>query len=274
VLKNKKKKTGITKELVFQLDFLSPMKDTDETIAKIKKFQNFLIDMATGKDFDYNKYEEERIAFLSDSSYKSEVPDWIIDNRYGSQFWQFIGSKSGTYEGRRVFLRTAFDDLITYVEEGQSQAVSISLNSIVNKIPASKEIAGLWRKVHQRKADDPDGTITAARSLLETSMKCILEERGIQFGVGEDLRDLYKKVGKALNLSPDGHNEQVFKQILTGMTSIVQGFSSLRNAYGDAHGKSAGSVSPKPRHAELAINLAGTMSTFLIQTHLDNPIDK
>ena len=250
------------------------MKDPADAITKINKFKDVCVNMATGKVFDYELYENERNEFLAESSYKAVVPDWIVDNRFGSQFWKYMQKQSPTYEGRRTYLRTAFDEMVDYVKDGKAHAVSVSLNEIVSRIPASKEINGLWSKVHDRKNDDPEGTITAARTLLETTLKCILEERGIQFGPAEDSRDLYKKVGAALNLSPAGHNEQIFKQILTGITSIIQGFSSLRNAYGDAHGKSGNYVAPDPRHAELAINLAGTMSAFLIQTHLAHPIEK
>lgn len=100
-------------------------------------------------------------------------------------------------------------------------------------------------------------------------MKYILDERDVEYSNNEDLHDLYRKVGRTPNLSPDGHDEQVFKKILTGVTLIVQGVASLRNYYGDAHGKGRASVAPQARHTELVVNLAGTMCTFLIQTHLN-----
>jgi len=39
---------------------------------------------------------------------------------------------------------------------------------------------------------------------------------------------------------------------------------SLRNKVGDAHGKGLRCVKPHERHAKLAVNLAGTLSSFLI----------
>ncbi|MEQ1076281.1 abortive infection family protein [Acinetobacter johnsonii] len=73
-------------------------------------------------------------------------------------------------------------------------------------------------------------------------------------------------VGKALNLSPSQHTEQTFKQILGGCSSIVEGLGALRNKVGDAHGQGKVNFRPAPRHAELAVNLAGTMSVFLFST--------
>ncbi|WP_420196198.1 abortive infection family protein [Idiomarina xiamenensis] len=72
---------------------------------------------------------------------------------------------------------------------------------------------------------------------------------------------------KELNLSPDQHNEQIFKQILGGCSGIVNGLGTLRNKLGDAHGKGKLPVKPQARHAELAVNLAGSMTLFLISTH-------
>jgi hypothetical protein len=69
-----------------------------------------------------------------------------------------------------------------------------------------------------------------------------------------------------LNLSPSQHTEQLFKQILGGCQTVVEGVGALRNRHSDAHGKSASRKKPAPRHAELAVNLSGTMATFLLQT--------
>lgn len=43
----------------------------------------------------------------------------------------------------------------------------------------------------------------------------------------------------------------------------------MRNALGDAHGKGQASATPQIRHAELAVNLAGAMAVFLVQSWED-----
>lgn len=75
-----------------------------------------------------------------------------------------------------------------------------------------------------------------------------------------------------LNLSPDQHSEKIFKQILGGCSGIVNGLGMLRNKHGDAHGYGPTANKPKPRHAELAVNLAGSMAIFLIQIYEANKI--
>ena len=48
--------------------------------------------------------------------------------------------------------------------------------------------------------------------------------------------------------------------------TVVHGFASLRNKLGDAHGKGKNPVKAAPRHAQLAVNLAGATAAFLLAT--------
>jgi hypothetical protein len=54
------------------------------------------------------------------------------------------------------------------------------------------------------------------------------------------------------------------KQVLSGLTSIVQGLSSLRNSGSDAH---ATRYRPGEHHARVAINSAMTMTDFVLSTY-------
>jgi len=47
---------------------------------------------------------------------------------------------------------------------------------------------------------------------------------------------------------------------------LIEGIGNLRNIFGDAHGKSIDSENPDACHAELAVNIAGALSTFMIST--------
>jgi hypothetical protein len=77
---------------------------------------------------------------------------------------------------------------------------------------------------------------------------------------------LYHMVCVQMNLAPSQHTEQIFKQILGGCTAVVEGLGAIRSRLGDAHGKGKAGVKAAPRHAELGVNLAGTMTTFLMAT--------
>jgi hypothetical protein len=123
-----------------------------------------------------------------------------------------------------------------------------------------------WTQALDRRDTDPAGAITLARTLLEDVCKWIIVEAGETFEEKDDLPVLYRQLAKILNLAPDGHTEPVFKQILGSCQSVVESLGSLRNKISDAHSPGPKRVKPAARHAQLAVNLSGTMATFLVST--------
>lgn len=123
-----------------------------------------------------------------------------------------------------------------------------------------------WVDAMGRRASDPRGAITLARTLLEDVCKWILTEAGGDFKDADDLPVLYRRLAKVLKLAPDDHTEQAFKQLLGSCQQIVELLGALRNKLSDAHSSGPKRARPLPRHAELAVNLSGTMATFLVST--------
>ncbi len=64
--------------------------------------------------------EEDYIAlrkyFLDNPVTKELLPRWIRTNRNGSQFWQFIKHKFGTYAERRTFIWEEMNPLLELCE--------------------------------------------------------------------------------------------------------------------------------------------------------------
>lgn len=112
-----------------------------------------------------------------------------------------------------------------------------------------------WQAALNRRSTEPEGAITLARTLLEDVCRWILDEAGDEtVSPKDDLPRLYSKLAKVLNLAPDAHTEQVFKQILGSCQQIVEQLGALRNKISDAHSRGPKKVKPKARHAELAVN--------------------
>lgn len=145
-----------------------------------------------------------------------------------------------------------------------SEDVSITLASF-----DEEGVHAAWKKSIARKNSDPEGAITSARTLLETVCKHVLNQQQIPYQPNDDLPKLWKLCAESLNLAPSQHTLEPFKQVLGGCTSIVQGLGTVRNRIGDAHGQGRRPVKPKPRHAALAVDLAGTMATFIVATFHD-----
>lgn len=237
----------------------------EELFSKIESFQNLLIDFATGGDWDEEMYSKKRKELLANEIISKEVPDFIKTTRTAEQFWHFIKQVSSNYAGRRMFLWDSFSELLNIAEKNTSTPGE---NSISEKLKSINEvyIKQEWDKALKRKTTDPEGAITTSRTLIETVCKHILENKKIEYSDNLDLPKLYKLTAKQLNLAPDQHTEKIFKQILNGCQSVVEGLGGIRNKLSDSHGKGIAKTKPSERHAELAVNLAGAMTLFLFES--------
>ena len=131
-------------------------------------------------------------------------------------------------------------------------------------------VHAIWTKALSRRVADPEGAITVARTLVETVCKRILDDCGAAYSDKDDLPKLYATAAKALNLAPDQHSEEPIKAILGNAMGLVNGLGTLRNRLSDAHGRGGPRpVKPSPRHASLAVNTAGAIATFMVETYIE-----
>ena len=226
----------------------------------VEYFQDGVVVRATGSNFDNQLYTTVRTKLIENKALEKMLPEWIITKRTIDQFWTFIKGRFSTYQERRDFLWSEFAPVLNYLEKKSTSPLEESI------VFDEAHIHSQWKKALERKQIEPEGAITAARTLIESLLKHILEEQVIKYDDTAELPELYKEVAKSLNLAPENHQEQIFKQILGGASGIVSGLGALRNKLGDAHGKSKKSIKPLERHSELAVNLAGSMAIFLFKT--------
>lgn len=228
--------------------------------------QNLLIAHATGGGADDSEYRILRGQFMESPALSSLLPKCVRTCRDLSQFWGFIKIEYGTYAERRQFLWTEFRPLFDHLEDRNKKPADDSISDRLKSFNTDG-VHAVWAKALERRSTDPEGAITAARTLLETVCKHILDAHGVQYDAAKvDLPELYRLTAKELRLAPGQHTEDTFKKILGGVTSVVNELGSLRNRLGDAHGQGKLPVKPRVRHAELAVNLAGSVALFLIDT--------
>jgi Abortive infection C-terminus len=166
---------------------------------------------------------------------------------------------------RREYIWQEIRPLIDYLEaQDRSPGVQPITEAAVNF--DSQHVHDAWQKALDRRVRDPEGAITAARMLLESVCKHILDEAGKPYDSDVDLPKLWALTAENLNLAPHQHQEEVFKTILGNCQPVVNYLGAIRNKIGDAHGQGKLASKPKPRHAELVVNLAGTMASFLVST--------
>lgn len=119
---------------------------------------------------------------------------------------------------------------------------------------------------HKLSQGDFDGAITNARTLVEAIMIEIVLKYNPSFSHGGDMNKMYREIKSLLNLEikKDEYPESII-QLLSGLTSIVNGIANMRNSMSDAHAKK---YKPARHHAKLAINSAKTLSEFLIDSFI------
>ena len=205
------------------------------------------------------------------------------------------GSEAEAFSSKFTYAKKRLD----LVEQDQLKNCAIKLNSLVESSELTELLSGFssnspsddihslslallntemlskrWQDALDRRESDPEGAITLARTLLEDVCKIIIVEMRSSFSEDDDLPKLYRKTASLLQLAPDQHAEQIFKQMLGSVQQIVEGLGAIRNKLSDAHSTGPLRARATSRHAKLAVNLAGTMATFLAETFAERTQSK
>ena len=75
-----------------------------------------------------------------------------------------------------------------------------------------------------------------------------------------------KTAAEHLNLAPQQHTELIFRQILVAVTPLSRGLVLYATSMATPTARARRRYAPNARHAALAVNLAGTVATFLVST--------
>lgn len=241
----------------------------DDLEGRAKLLESALIKACHGQSgpADDDAYTALRRLMMRDPVLKPLLPDFVRTCRDLTHFWPYIKGVSPQWGPRRQHVQDALTPLFDHAERGGALADDVISEALQRFDPEGVRAA--WDKALSRRYSDPEGAITAARTLLETVCKHVLDERKTLYAQNADLPALYKATAETLHLAPSQHTEDAFRRILGGATSVVEGLGSLRNKIGDAHGQGKRPVRPSARHAQLAVNMAGAAATFIVETYED-----
>jgi len=78
----------------------------------------------------------------------------------------------------------------------------------------------------------------------------------------------FRRIGVPVRSRPSAETcrQPTKSSVATGWQTVVERSAAVRNKLSDADGKGNKPVKPGAHHAELPVNLAGTMATFLVRT--------
>lgn len=238
----------------------------DDPFECAMHLRNNIVGLTTsgGSEFEY-KLARKRL--ISDPTAKRLLPDFV---RYSTDAASLcsslsaVASGSGSWSIRRNHVIDAFKPLLSFLEFSSGAADDTITDGLTSyDAPA---VQAVWAKALDRRSLDPEGAVTAASTLLEEVCKHIIEDSGENWSEKWSTPKLYTEASKILKLAPSQHQSEVFKTILGNCQSVVQSIASLRNRGGDAHAGGRSRTPYKSRHAALAVNLAGSMALFLIET--------
>jgi hypothetical protein len=206
---------------------------------------------------------------LKDPVARKLAPAFVARCSTPDLLWGYLRSKatgSGSWSIRRGVMHEAVDPILD-VLAGATLGPSDDLVSSAVERLGTESVRTAWSRAVERRDTEPEAAVTAARALLESTCKTILDDHEADYKEGDDLPKLYGRVQKVLKLSPAEQTEDRFRAILGACTTIIKELGSVRNRHSDAHGSGRKSYRVAGRHAALAVNLAGSMALFLIETH-------
>lgn len=236
-------------------------------IERAQALQNIMISRATGGggNDDAYVYDLLRREFMADAATQSLLPSFVRTCRDLDQFWGHIKDIAPKYDPRKKYIYEAFAPLLDHLEGANRAPADAGVSDALESFDPVG-VHGAWTKAIERRKNDSDGAITMARTLLETVCKRILDAMGVKYDDGAELPTLYGTAAKALNVAPSQQTDDMFRAIMGACHTVVDRIGSMRNKLSDAHGRGAGAAKPEARHAELAVNLAGSLALFLVQT--------
>lgn len=239
----------------------------------ITRIHSILVGIATGTKIENPiqiEYQNLRQKLILNSQVKTYLPEFVVSCRHLNEFWGFIKPKFTTYAERRHFLAQSFDRILTEIESGNLAHLSVIPQELAQQTLQEVESSILnktWEKTISRQTNDPDGALTASRSLLESVIKHILDDLHEPYSEKDDLPNLYGKMATKLKLSPKMQDEEILKRFLGGCQGIVEGIGIMRNKLGDAHGKGRGSLVLDAKLIELVINMSQSLSIYWIKVY-------
>ena len=196
--------------------FDGALKIPEDPIECALQLKSVMIDRVTyykgGTESD-SLYANIRQLLMEDESVRNRLPRAVRVCRILDELWDLIQPDFPTYASRREYFREEFDPLLTFLEERARNPAGDVMDAPFDDF----SIAGVrttWRKAIERINDDPEGAITAARSLVESVCKHVLEESGEPYS---DLANIYRQTSRLLNLAPDQQSEQSFRQTVRCM---------------------------------------------------------
>ncbi len=117
---------------------------------------------------------------------------------------------------------------------------------------------------------DPADALLAAREMLESVFKLVLEDYERGYPTNASLGQLYGLVAEELELKAaaiegDAEASKAARKVLQGLASVADGMGELRTKVGRGHGRTKRSPA-RQRHAELGTSATAALALFVLDS--------
>lgn len=165
----------------------------------------------------------------------------------------------------------SYNDMKLVVSNGQYNIIPINSFFVetpkVNKIDRDYIILTYKNALTDISTGNYDGCLTKSRTLLEEVFCKVIEDKGEKPKSKGKINELFNQVKELykMEISKDKDNDMDLRiiKLLSGLNTIVQAISEMRNYAGDAHGMGARRYKVLEHHARLALNSALTLAEFV-----------
>ncbi len=213
-------------------------------------------------------YTKDRLGTLNENSNNLHKLKELIEQVFDPLEFEGSGKEPGPAIGdfNKYLARDGLRiDIVAGVGVRLSEigGMTVDFNSVANSPPLAVDFVEEHRQKCERKLADADysGAISSARSLCEQVLLGIMNQVDTGYEFKGNLPKLCKEIAKHLNMGVESHRGDVdILRIVQGLMSSVEGLAAVSNKAGDRHGRS---VNLERHHAELAVNAAKTICSFV-----------
>lgn len=162
-------------------------------------------------------------------------------------------------------------------EYGQTDFQLAACRELLDAHPESLRIREQVEALENAMPDRPGSVVSFCRTIIETTCKTILTDRGVPLDESWEAPKLVSEAIRYLNLGPkddggvDAKLNEGAKSLTRGLNQIISGVVEIRNAHGSAaHGADAYAPLLDSRYAEILARSTDAVVGLLFRSHLES----
>jgi len=198
--------------------------------------------------------DKKRYTYLANHSYNN---DGLSD------YYHLINDFQNSINNILAFYSVTLlrDNNMWYIKEFDVDKIIIPLNEKINTEYINKKYEEIIEEINKEKYNH---ALTLSKNMIEKTFKLLLDNKHINYSNNDDMNDLYKEVKSSYSLNANGKMNQNLKKIMSGLNSIIDGITGIRNLMGDAHDHIENEFGLRAFDLKMIVNSSKIVCEYLI----------